>query len=461
MALMVFPARAQVTGKFGKFYDQRESLFESLPTSESDIIFLGNSITNGGTWEELFQNSRCKNRGISGDVIPGVLNRLETITKGKPAMVFLMIGTNDMARGDSPETITEGISRIVRQIKEQSPKTRIIVQSVLPVNDCFNPTSNHGTRWETVPVINQLVREMTEKEEVEYLDLYSHFVNEEGKLNTDYSNDGLHLNGAGYQLWKNIIEEEIGSFSRPVYTSKVPLWLNLNTGSSLLQSFDKGASPMRYIGYGINLALGATIEWNRYHIQADMRGMAGLLTNIVGTPIFDFDIETRAEMLYRVREYPQQHLKLWAGGAVHSLIDIHYFSQLMNASIGISDFVDLQAVGMLQYDFAFYDGAHNLLTLYGKLSLPLLAGVDRPGFAYMDNYTSDLNTANTIMKDYETFSMLLPGASTDVGLRFNLPNNNRISVSYCWDYLTTRNRGTYRFDRAAHSFLATYMFNLK
>ena len=69
--LMTTQAFAQITGKFGTYYDQRELLFESLPTSQSDIIFLGNSITDGGEWAELFQNPDCKNRGISADITAG------------------------------------------------------------------------------------------------------------------------------------------------------------------------------------------------------------------------------------------------------------------------------------------------------------------------------------------------------------------------------------------------------
>ena len=39
--------------KRSTFYYQRATLFEALPTSKSDIVFLGNSITNGGEWAEL------------------------------------------------------------------------------------------------------------------------------------------------------------------------------------------------------------------------------------------------------------------------------------------------------------------------------------------------------------------------------------------------------------------------
>ena len=60
-------------GNHSTFYYQRVSLFEKLPTSNEDIIFLGNSITNGGEWVELLNDERIKNRGISGDVCNGVI----------------------------------------------------------------------------------------------------------------------------------------------------------------------------------------------------------------------------------------------------------------------------------------------------------------------------------------------------------------------------------------------------
>ena len=44
---------------------QRRSLFEVLPVYSSDIVFLGNSITDGCEWAELFNNRHVKNRGIS------------------------------------------------------------------------------------------------------------------------------------------------------------------------------------------------------------------------------------------------------------------------------------------------------------------------------------------------------------------------------------------------------------
>ena len=62
-------------------------------------VFLGNSITDGGEWNELLANPRVKNRGISGDRSSWMLDRLDLIVGGQPRKLFLLIVTNDLAAG--------------------------------------------------------------------------------------------------------------------------------------------------------------------------------------------------------------------------------------------------------------------------------------------------------------------------------------------------------------------------
>ena len=78
----------------------------------------------------------------------------------------------------------------------------------------------------------------------------------------------------------------------------------------------------------------------------------------------------------------------------------------------------------------------------------------------MDNYTSSLDLLSTLFQDYKTNWLAFPGISTDVGIYLNLFNKNKIGLSYRWDYLTTRNKGSYRFDHAAHTFNVIYLFNI-
>ena len=315
LTLLSANALAQTTGKFGKYYDQRELLFESLPASENDIIFLGNSITDGGEWSELFQNPNCKNRGISGDVVAGVLNRLETITRGHPAMVFLMIGTNDMSHGAGNDSIACGVRAIVQRIKAASPSTRIIVQSILPTNDCYGLFEGHTKRWRDVAVINGKLKAMAEAEDVAYLDLYSRFATEEGKMNPEYSNDGLHLNGKGYQLWSAAVADAIGPLPPFFRKSDVPIWLGLSMGGNLADCYDNGTQPYKYWGLGGNLGLGFTMEWRRCRIRNELRFLAHLLEG----DGYSFDIDGKAEFLYRFHDGRRDRLHFLCGCLLYTI----------------------------------------------------------------------------------------------------------------------------------------------
>lgn len=209
--LFIATANAQ-DNKYSTFYYQRATLFEELPVTSKDIIFLGNSITNGGEWAELLNNRHVKNRGISGDICLGVYDRLDAILKGKPAKIFLLIGINDVSRGTSADTIVSRIALIAKKVKKDSPKTKLYLQSVLPVTDYYKKFNEHTSRWQTVPEINKGLKTLAEKEQLTYIDLYSHFVdNETGKMNIDYTNDGLHLLGKGYLKWIEIIKPYVNS----------------------------------------------------------------------------------------------------------------------------------------------------------------------------------------------------------------------------------------------------------
>ena len=193
--------------KHSTFYYQRATLFEVLPTSKSDIIFLGNSITNGGEWAELLGNPHAKNRGISGDTTQGVLDRLSTITKGKPSKIFLLIGTNDLSRGKSVDEVAKNVEKIVERVKRESPKTKLYVQSVFPVNPKFNKFLGHMNRQKDIAALNAKIKAVAARHGVTYIDVYNSLVTPSTDvMNPKYTNDGLHLLGKGYQKWVDVLK---------------------------------------------------------------------------------------------------------------------------------------------------------------------------------------------------------------------------------------------------------------
>ena len=58
--------------------------------------------------------------------------------------------------------------------------------------------------------LKKYLKELAEKEKLTYIDLYSHFVDPAtGKMNINYTNDGVHLLGKGYLKWVEIVKPYI------------------------------------------------------------------------------------------------------------------------------------------------------------------------------------------------------------------------------------------------------------
>lgn len=206
-AILLTQLSGAQTQKYSTFYVQRASLFSKLTITPKDIVFISNSITNGTEWNELFPRKRVKNRGISGDTSEGVYDRLDPVVKGKPAKIFILIGINDISRGIEVETIVQNMKRIVEKIQTESPKTKIYIQSILPVNPDFGMFKGHQ-KPQLIKEINQQYQNIAKEYKVNYINLYPHFL-EEGtdRMNEKYTNDGLHLLGEGYLLWSEIIKQ--------------------------------------------------------------------------------------------------------------------------------------------------------------------------------------------------------------------------------------------------------------
>lgn len=192
--------------KYHPLYHQRASLFEELPIKNTDIVFLGNSITHFGEWHELLNNPNIKNRGISGDIAQGVYDRLYPILNGKPAKIFLLIGINDVSHDVAADSIVRAISKIVLKIGTNSPQTKLYIQSVLPVNPDFGLFLKATTRGDEVLKINSGLKELCSKHGLTYIDAYSALKEEASeKLRPEYTNDGLHLLGKGYLKWVEVL----------------------------------------------------------------------------------------------------------------------------------------------------------------------------------------------------------------------------------------------------------------
>ncbi|KAA5542956.1 GDSL-type esterase/lipase family protein [Adhaeribacter rhizoryzae] len=224
---------------FSTYYHQRVSHFGNLPATTKDIVFLGNSLTDGAEWSEIFADGRIKNRGISGDVSAGILHRLPQIAAGKPAKVFLLIGTNDLARNIPADSVLQNIYRIAAYLRRETPQTQLFVQSILPVDASFGKFAGHTSKGAQIRNINIQLQQNAGAHKYSFIDLATEFADEKGNLASQFTNDGLHLTGEGYALWKHLVYPLVFGLEAKPALIPLPQQLKWNPGYFRLQATPK------------------------------------------------------------------------------------------------------------------------------------------------------------------------------------------------------------------------------
>jgi lysophospholipase L1-like esterase len=168
-------------------------------TYKYKIVMLGDSITAGVAWNELLGINYIANRGIGGDTTSGFIKRLENIYKLKPEICFIMGGINDIYGGITVDEILKNFEIIIKNLRRKG--TEVIVQSTLYV-------SKEQPNWESVnravDELNTGLKSICIKNNLLYIDVNT-ILSSDNALNKEYTYDGVHLFGNGYNKWKELI----------------------------------------------------------------------------------------------------------------------------------------------------------------------------------------------------------------------------------------------------------------
>ncbi|MBQ8502238.1 MAG: serine hydrolase [Bacteroides sp.] len=197
--------------KYTDHYYKRFVQFMDEPaiTSE-DIVMLGNSLTEGGRdWNARIDSKRkIVNRGIVGDDVQGVYDRLHQILPAQPAKLFLMIGVNDISHDLTADSIVSQIRKVVERIQLESPDTKLYLQSLLPFDESVGRYKRLTGKTDMVPQINIMLRALAKEKKLTYIDLFPLFCQKGTHvLRKELATDGLHLNDEGYAIWAKALKK--------------------------------------------------------------------------------------------------------------------------------------------------------------------------------------------------------------------------------------------------------------
>ena len=192
---------------------RHESFNEISKKGEAQLIFLGDSITQGWggagkeVWAKTWEPMKAANFGIGGDRTEHVLWRLENGNYDglKAKLTVLMIGTNNTGHRMDPAADTAaGVKAIVEKLRTKQPQMKVLVLSVFPRAEKADDPKRVRTNE-----INQLISKLADDQNVFYLDLSQTFLQPDGTLSKEIAPDFLHLSPKGYELWARAIEPKV------------------------------------------------------------------------------------------------------------------------------------------------------------------------------------------------------------------------------------------------------------
>lgn len=186
----VLPADGQA-----HFNKRLKQISAEAPVS-SGTVLIGDSITEAWMWQREKASYAfirpVGNHGVGWDTTEGAVSRLPLIEPSAPDTIFIKIGTNDISWGVSLEKMAADFDSLLSQLRAQEPQADINVQSVLP---------READKLEKIARVNAMQAELAEKHGAIYIDLTSIFAQADGTLRAAFTEDGLHLNDAGYAVW--------------------------------------------------------------------------------------------------------------------------------------------------------------------------------------------------------------------------------------------------------------------
>jgi|Deesub1362A_J573_1020465.scaffolds.fasta_scaffold00361_20 lysophospholipase L1-like esterase len=173
-----------------------------------DILFIGHSLIEFFDWQERFPAERVINLGVAGEMVRGLLSRIDSIVTDHPSadMIFLMTGLNDVAMEETG--FIETYREVIERLKTAYPDTIIYIHSLLPTIVEFIDN-------ETIKEVNDSIQKLALDTGVEYIDIYDLFIDSDGRPIREYLlDDGVHLSESGYAVWSGVIEGKINAYKQ-------------------------------------------------------------------------------------------------------------------------------------------------------------------------------------------------------------------------------------------------------
>lgn len=176
---------------------------KDMPPRTGSILFVGSSSI--AKWQDVgdyFPEYQVLNRGFGGSQFSDLIYYAHrVIYPYKPSKVFVYEGDNDIAAGDSPESILKEAKKLRKMIAKNLGKEVTVI---------FISPKPSVARWdikEKYLVTNALLKKYAAKTaHTEFADVWTPALDENGMVFRHiFVQDNLHMNAEGYKIWQKAL----------------------------------------------------------------------------------------------------------------------------------------------------------------------------------------------------------------------------------------------------------------
>lgn len=176
-------------------------------TDTPDIVMLGNSIIQQGNWTRLLNRKDIINRGIAGDQLPCICERLKYL-KGIGAKIwFLEGGVNDLPEKDAVY-LFEQYKKIVLFTESENaiPVINLVFYLSPRAGEKYPGRADYKNINARIGELNAMLVDFAKKNNIMVIDMNKTFSGENNVLKDEFTTDGVHLSDVAYKAWAEQIE---------------------------------------------------------------------------------------------------------------------------------------------------------------------------------------------------------------------------------------------------------------
>jgi len=185
----------------------RNQLFDAF-APQVDVVMIGDSLTEGVIWSEVFPDTKIANRGIGGDRTIDILNRMDPILALHPKKAFILAGLNDFATGVSVNDAFNQYQKIIERLEQN--QIEVYIQSTV---ECSRVRC--GKQVDEVRALNAKLQQYATEHHITFIDLNALLSSRRFGLLPKYTSDGSHLSASGYIAWSQMIQPYMAPSKTP------------------------------------------------------------------------------------------------------------------------------------------------------------------------------------------------------------------------------------------------------